>query len=340
MGSAKLKIKTKTGFLSVSKFAILRTKKLKTNAQLSTASGHNSRKENAPNADPNRDCHLVFGRDDALESFNKVVEDYDIRIRSNAVRAIEYMVTFSPDQQKHINIKEWTKKNIDFFKEKHGANAILSAHLHMDETTPHLHFIVAPLVTKNEKTKLNCREFLGGKAKMQKLQTDYANSMKGFGLERGNKGSKAHHKKIATMYSQINRDFSKMKKKVDQEMSKIDEPGVFNFKSIYAKMSKQIKSLIKKVATQTLKIQDLTQRNRALEREMGQLRKWVKTSDPYQLTQKHKIEIAQKDSQLADISQSRDLYKKTLKSSQARFEAAEKVIKRDRLDHTLDNSLR
>jgi hypothetical protein len=328
----------------MTKFAILRTNKIKTNAQIATAGAHNNRDYNVRNADPNRAFKLIAGSEDPLKAFQDLIKKNDMRIRSNAVRAIELVVSFSPEQKGKLDPKDWVKDNLKFFEEKHGKEAILSAHVHMDEATPHCHFIVCPQVLTKGKMKLNCREFLGGKAKLQKLQTDYAKAMEKHGLERGIKGSKAHHKKVSHLYGQLNRDFESLKKNVDKEMSKIEEPGLLNFKPVFASMKKQLRSLVKKISTQSGRIQSLTKKNKRLETDMAKLREWVKNTEPYLLAKKHEQEIslvkAQKDDLISQMTQSRDSYKKTLESSQARFEAAEKVIKRDRLGHTLDNSLR
>ena len=62
--------------------------------------------------------------------------------------------------------------------------------LHRDETTPHLVAYVVPI---DQKGKLNCKEFLGGRAKLNKMQTDFANQVKDLGLTRGKEGSKSRH---------------------------------------------------------------------------------------------------------------------------------------------------
>ena len=64
------------------------------------------------------------------------------------------------------------------------------------------------LLTK--KGKLNCKDFLGGRAKLNKMQTDFAKTVADLGLTRGKEGSKAKHTSIKEYYHDINhaRDFS------------------------------------------------------------------------------------------------------------------------------------
>jgi hypothetical protein len=55
----------------------------------------------------------------------------------------------------------------------------------------------------DEAGKLNAKQFLGGKAKLTAMQTDFAGAMRGHGLERGLEGSKAKHQSIQDYYGKI-----------------------------------------------------------------------------------------------------------------------------------------
>ena len=54
----------------------------------------------------------------------------------------------------------------------------------------------------DEKGKLNCRHYLGGREKLRELQDSFATVHKGIGLERGIQGSKAHHTTVKEFYGQ------------------------------------------------------------------------------------------------------------------------------------------
>ncbi|WP_171496452.1 plasmid recombination protein, partial [Acinetobacter sp. TUM15372] len=68
------------------------------------------------------------------------------------------------------------------------------------ETTPHLVAYVVPIDLEG---KLNAREFLGGRSKLSKMQTDFYNEVTHLGLERGLEGSKAEHTTIKDFYAEI-----------------------------------------------------------------------------------------------------------------------------------------
>ena len=190
-------------------YAILRTAKLKTMGNIGGSLAHNYRTIETPNADLNRtpkNDHSVA----TPEAVEQAIKDrLPEKRRSDAVLCIEYLITASP---------EWdgwgTSKEDEFFKlsaqwlmDKHGAENIAGVSIHRDISTPHLVAYVVPI---DQKGKLNCKDFLGGRAKLNKMQTDFANAVADLGLARGKEGSKAKHTSIKEYYHDINhaRDFN------------------------------------------------------------------------------------------------------------------------------------
>ena len=50
-------------------------------------------------------------------------------------------------------LDEWIKKTIGWFQKEFGKKNVVSAVLHMDETTPHLHITVVPITDKDAKER-------------------------------------------------------------------------------------------------------------------------------------------------------------------------------------------
>ena len=80
-----------------------------------------------------------------------------------------------------------------------GEDFIVSAKVHLDESTPHLHIVFIPVVHKkdkngNEISKIACSEYWKGKDSYKKLQDSFYSYMtkSGFNLERGNKEENEH----------------------------------------------------------------------------------------------------------------------------------------------------
>ena len=187
-------------------YAILRVKKLKAKGNLGAALSHNFRERDTPNADLARleQNTVLKGQDHALG----VMADWDARapekIRKNAVHALEYFVGGSPEKVRAMGREEqdaYFRKALDWLEKRHGAENVLSAVVHRDETTPHLQVLVIPL---DQRGKLNARELVGGKDTLRQMQTDFARDVgQEFGLKRGLEGSKATHQELREYYGRI-----------------------------------------------------------------------------------------------------------------------------------------
>ncbi len=76
-----------------------------------------------------------------------------------------------------------------YFAEKYGKENIISAVVHNDETTPHLHLNLMPI----RNGRLCCKD-LFNRTELTKLQTDFHEAVgKHWGLERGREGSPKKH---------------------------------------------------------------------------------------------------------------------------------------------------
>lgn len=126
-----------------------------------------------------------------LKESNNWLQDIDNEIkaagakpRSNSVLALDTIYTASPD----FFQGKTNQQNDDFFKDclqfhQEHFGHIISAVVHYDETTPHLHVISVPL-TKDG--RLSARDVIGNKAKMSKTQDAFFEQVgRGYGLERG-----------------------------------------------------------------------------------------------------------------------------------------------------------
>ena len=235
-------------------YAILRTKKIKSYAKISTASSHNTRSMAVENANPDGEHKRIFGRNDSVDAHKKILTQLGIKPRKNAVLAIEYLLTFSPEMKAEIDVKKWGEKNLEFFKKIHHG-MVLSADIHLDETTPHMHVVCIPLVKKTvrneEKISLSARDFLGGRDKLQKLQTDYAEAMKPFGLRRGVRGSTAKHRPIKKCYSDVQKTLKnavRNRKKVENIINNED----INFLNFRKKTEKFKKIIAEKIQNESM----------------------------------------------------------------------------------------
>ena len=215
---------------------ILRTEKLKTIGNIASSLSHNYRTRPTPNADPSRTVNNQHDLKTAGQVLDGIKNRLPEKTRSNAVLCVEYLITMSPDWSGLGTEKEadFFKKSVEWLKQKHGAENVISTSIHRDETTPHLVAYVVPIDSQG---KLNAREFLGGRAKLSKMQTDFHNEVKHLGLERGLEGSKAEHTTIREFYAEI--------QKPDDKKYLIQKPPLktvtYNESTIHALDGKSLK---------------------------------------------------------------------------------------------------
>lgn len=205
-------------------FAILRVKKHSgsdANRSLSGMTNHNKRTIDVKNCDSER-THLnqeLIGTGDYKADVNKRIAELEsetsegkpkLIMQKNSVRSIEHLMTASPEFFKSDDdIRAFTRRSYDFLVETYGKENVASMSLHLDETTPHIHAFVVPVVKGNLKSgreinRISAKQYVNGAEKMSLMQDIYAEKFKDIGLERGRKGSKAHHSSIKRYYSMVN----------------------------------------------------------------------------------------------------------------------------------------
>ena len=107
-------------------------------------------------------------------------------------------------------LDEWCQDNLDWLRKTYGTDNVVSAVLHMDEETPHIHATIVPIVQterKKQKKELTakkryrtkapaprlCADEVMSRANLIRYQDTYAEQMEAYGLQRGIKGSEAQH---------------------------------------------------------------------------------------------------------------------------------------------------
>lgn len=189
----------------MAEYAILRVKKLKTEVAVLGSMKHTFREQHTPNADPQKlASNTLIAATSTASGMQEFRSRLPEKVRKNGVLAIEYLFTGSPEAMAEKSRDEqdrYLQDSLEWLKEKHGADNVFCAAIHRDETTPHL---VAYVVPKDEKGKLNCRKFLGERGALRQMQSDFADRVgRKHGLKRGIEGSKATHQAVSRYYSTI-----------------------------------------------------------------------------------------------------------------------------------------
>lgn len=183
-------------------YAILRTAKLKSMGEIGGSLAHNYRTRDTPNADP--ECsHLNehHGGDTPEQVMQAIRDRLPEKRRSDAVLCVEYLITASPEHFAKSDGSAYFADAVVWLKQRHGAGNVVATTVHRDETSPHLVAYVVPI---DPDGKLNAKHFLGGKAKLAAMQTDFAERVgQVHGLDRGIERSKAKHQTIQRYYAAL-----------------------------------------------------------------------------------------------------------------------------------------
>lgn len=168
-------------------FCIMRTEKRK-KSDLSGIQKENTRTATEYNnkVSPGMNIFNVTLKEsnDWLQDINNEIKAAGAKARSNSVLALDTIYTASPQffqERTNAENDKFFQDCLKFHNEHFGH--IISAVVHYDETTPHLHIISVPL-TKDG--RLSARDVIGNKAKMSKTQDQFFEQVgRGYGLERG-----------------------------------------------------------------------------------------------------------------------------------------------------------
>lgn len=154
---------------------------LKTQGQSGKTAGSPSRtaKEqyaSNPDIDASRskyNFHIVKRSGRYYHFIQNRIEQAGCRTRKDSTRFVDTLITASPEFFKGKSPKEiaaYFQRAADFLIDRVGRENIVSAMVHMDEKTPHLHLVFVPLTKDN---RLCAKEIIGNRANLTKWQDDF-----------------------------------------------------------------------------------------------------------------------------------------------------------------------
>ena len=114
-------------------------------------------------------------------------------VRKDAVVVCNFIVTSDNETMNALGAdrqREFFQDSVKWFSDRYGADRVLNATVHMDETTPHLHIGVMPITQDG---RLSAKAIFT-KTEMKAIQTEFARDVgEKYGLERGVEGSERTH---------------------------------------------------------------------------------------------------------------------------------------------------
>ena len=223
-------------------YAILRFAKYK-GPEIGHIESHNERTKEKYASNPDVDTsrshfnfHLVTPQRKYREEAEKQIAEAGCRTRSDSVRLVEALVTATPEffkGKKKAEIKAYFQEALDFIREHQDQKTIISAVVHMDEKTPHMHLSFVPLTADG---RLSAKEIVGNKKKLTQWQDKFWEHMvrKYPDLERGESASQTGRDHIPPRVFKEMTRLTKQKAKLEELLAGI---GAFNAKSRAAEIA-------------------------------------------------------------------------------------------------------
>ena len=142
------------------------------------------------------------------------------KTRANSVVALDAIYTASGDFFKGKSNEEcnqYFRDCLQFHQRRFGH--VVSALIHYDETTPHLHILSVPLTQDG---RLSAREIVGNRANLSRMQTEFFEQVgKEYGLERGIQMDGQEKKRRITAQEHKLREVTAEKQKQLEELGAI-----------------------------------------------------------------------------------------------------------------------
>ena len=230
-------------------FAIMRFAKYK-GPEISNIEAHNERRKEKYASNPDIDFsrskynfHLIEPAGRYRAEAENQIQAAGCRTRTDSIRVVEVMFTATPDffkGKKLPEVRRYFEETLHFFEQYQSRETILSAVVHMDEKTPHMHLSFVPLTPDG---RLSAKEIVGNKKKLSWWQDKFWEHMvqKYPDLERGESASQTGRDHIPPRIFKEMTRLNKQRQKLDEMLSGINP---LNSKKRAAEISKLLDGYI------------------------------------------------------------------------------------------------
>ena len=235
--------------MSQPQYAIMRFAKYK-GPEITNIEAHNERRKEkyASNPDIDLSCskqnfHLIEPSQRYQAEAERQISAAGCRTRKDSVRVVEVLFTATPEffkGKKLPEIQQYFEETLRFFEQYQSRETIISAVVHMDEKTAHMHLSFVPLTPDG---RLSAKEIVGNKKKLTWWQDKFWEHMvkKYPELERGESASQTGRDHIPPRIFKEMTHLTQQRQKLDQLLTGI---GPFNSKKRAAEISELLDGYI------------------------------------------------------------------------------------------------
>ena len=217
--------------------------------------------------------------------FNEMKKQYNLKgqIKKNSNIVCEYIITSDKEFFEEIGEEETKRYFETAYKfvanyKNLGEQYIVSAKVHLDETTPHLHLVFLPVVhTLDKKSgkmidKLSCSEFWKGKNSYKVLQDNFYKYMTraGFELERG-ETEKNKHIPIEQLKQVTNYEMQEFEKQSIKYEKELETDNIEELKKEYKRVIRKFNTLANQYTKVKVINENTLERVERIERDYAEL---------------------------------------------------------------------
>ena len=290
-------------------YAIMRFAKYK-GPEIGNIEAHNERTKEKYASNPDVDTsrskynfHLVKPPGKYRTESERQISAAGCRTRKDSIRMIETLFTASPEffkGKKRAEIRVFFEEALHFLEQHQSKETIISAVVHMDEKTPHMHLCFVPLT---EDKRLSAKEIVGNKKKLTWWQDEFWKHMvkKYPDLERGESASETGRTHIPPRLFKEAVHLNRMK---DQIMAILNDSNPFNKKVKAEELEALLDKYIPGVEVMRTKLKKYDKTYKELTAENAELEK--KLSSASKESVRKKLEISQKLNELDELRRTVD----------------------------------
>lgn len=286
-------------------YAILRFAKYK-GPEIGRIEAHDERTKDKYASNPDVDTsrsrlnfHLVKPRRSYRAEAEKQISEAGCRARKDSVRVVETLITASPEffqGKKPREVKEFFEYALEFIRQKQSPETIISAVVHVDEKTPHMHLCFVPLTADG---RLSAKDIIGNKKKLTQWQDEFWKHMvkKYPDFERGESASETGRTHIPPRLFKEAVRLNRQKDKITQLLSEITP---LNAKKKSAEIETILTDYIPSVERLMTRMKKANSAVKELNAEIAALKQEVNSS---KASVQRQLELVQKVQELDDLRQ-------------------------------------
>ena len=242
--------------------------------------------------------HLVEPKQKYRAEAERQIKEAGCRTRSDSVRVVEALITATPEffqGKKKSEIKAYFQEALTFIQQNQDPKTIISAVVHMDEKTPHMHLSFVPLTPDG---RLSAKEIVGNKKKLSRWQDKFWEHMvkKYPDLERGESASQTGRNYIPPRLFKEAVHLNRMK---EQIMALMADTNLLNKKAKTEELEALLKKYVPGVEDMRTKLKKYSRAYSELREENARLEERLSSATEHSI--RKKMEVQRKLGELEEL---------------------------------------